>query len=656
MCIERRTKASVKIFRNRGNSLASLPVIVGFGGINAAGRASFHHAYRRMIADVLDSDSINETYTDLAVLMNLLRYEEGAYKDSQGNAVNLTEWLRENRSYIESHTLVRELEDNLFDPDAIRKHVASKVMSGDADKVDFLLRSRHLPSVIPGNWHVEPVAGDSDKVKVTVAGDMDILIPDLRRSLVKSAGQLPSGFKPNQLYSSRNHPRGLQMTVYAASDAIQSMGIEWQTVLDYVSPDQIGVYSSAAMSQLDHNGVGGMLQAGLLGKRVTSKQCPLGFAEMPADFVNAYIIGSVGGTGANIGACATFLYNLRQGIEDIRSGHKRVVIVGSSEAPITPEVMEGYRTMGALAQDEELLALDPGASRPDHRRACRPFSTNCGFTLAEAAHYVVLFDDTLALELGANIHGAVGDVFVNADGYKKSISSPGVGNYVTMAKALAATRAIIGERALRDSYVQAHGTSTPQNRVTESRILNEMSKTFGLGNWPVAAVKSYVGHSIGSAAADQLVSSLGVWSNGYIPGIKTIDHLADDVEASHLNVLTDHLEVGRDGVAAAIINSKGFGGNNASASILAPHIAMRMLEKKHGGRAVTDHAKKNEAVEARAGRYNDNALKGLAQPIYHFGEDVKGDADVSLGTTEIRIKGYENPIDLDLENPYSDMC
>lgn len=650
------TQADMKIFRNRGNNLASLPVIVGFGGINAAGRASFHHAYRRMISDVLGPAASNETYTDLAMLMNLLRYEEGAYRDSQGEAVNLDAWLQTNRSYIEAHTLVRELEDNLFDPNAIRKHVASRVMPGDAGEVDFILRARHLPKIIPENWRVEPIAGDADKVRVTVAGNMDILIPDLRQSPVKSAGQLPSGFQPNKLYSSRNHPRGLQMTVYAASDAIQSMGIEWQEVLGQVSPDQIGVYSSAAMSQLDQNGVGGMLQASLLGKRVTSKQCPLGFAEMPADFVNAYIIGSVGGTGANIGACATFLYNLRQGIEDIRAGHKRVVIVGTSEAPITPEVMEGYRTMGALAQDDELLALDAGATQPDHRRACRPFSTNCGFTLAEAAHYVVLFDDALALELGANIHGAVGDVFVNADGYKKSISSPGVGNYVTMAKALAATRAIIGDEALRNSYVQAHGTSTPQNRVTESRILNEMSKTFSLGSWPVAAVKSYVGHSIGSAAADQLISSLGVWGHGYIPGIKTIDHLAEDVEASHLNVLTDHLEVGVEGIDAAIINSKGFGGNNATASILAPHIARRMMEQKHGRQAVSAHAKKNEQVQARAAQYNDDALKGRAQPIYHFGEDVKGDADVSLGLKELRIEGYENPISLDLENPYSDMC
>ena len=59
------------------------------------------------------------------------------------------------------------------------------------------------------------------------------------------------------------------------------------------------------MSQLDYNGNGGMLQARLLGKKVTSKQLPLGFSDMPADFINAYVLGNVGSTGTSLGACAT---------------------------------------------------------------------------------------------------------------------------------------------------------------------------------------------------------------------------------------------------------------------------------------------------------------------------------------------------------------
>ena len=91
-----------------------------------------------------------------------------------------------------------------------------------------------------------------------------------------------------------------------------------------------------------------MVAAPLTGGRVSSKMMPLSLAEMPADFINSYVINSVGTTGTNMGACATFLYNVRQGLMDIQQG-KAMVIVGNAEA-VVPEVMEGFRVMGALAQ------------------------------------------------------------------------------------------------------------------------------------------------------------------------------------------------------------------------------------------------------------------------------------------------------------------
>ena len=156
--------------------------------------------------------------------------------------------------------------------------------------------------------------------------------------------------------------------------------------------------------------------------------------------------------------------------------------------------------MGALADDATLRELD-SAEYVDNRRACRPFSSNAGFTLSEAAVYVVLMDDELALETGAEIYGSVGGVFINADGFKKSIPSPGVGNYLTMGKAISLARAIGGDSMVRDrSYIHAHGTGTPQNRVTESHIMNEMAKTFHIEKWTVAAIKSYLGHTLAPAA------------------------------------------------------------------------------------------------------------------------------------------------------------
>ena len=236
-------------------------------------------------------------------------------------------------------------------------------------------------------------------------GDLNVLVQDLRPSRVTSAGQLPTGFDPAALYPSRSHPRGLQMTVYGASDALRSTGFSVDELKSLVRPDQFAVYSGSAMGQLDQDGYGGLMQNALVGKRTTAKNTALGLPEMPGDFVNAYVLGSVGETAGIIGACATFLYNVKRGMDDIRSGSKRIVMVGNAEAPITPSVIEGYRTMGALAEDEALMALDDSAT-PDNRRACRPFSSNAGFTLAESSVWIVPMDDALAIESGARILGS----------------------------------------------------------------------------------------------------------------------------------------------------------------------------------------------------------------------------------------------------------
>lgn len=455
--------------------MSQLPVIVGFGGINPAGRSSFHHGYRRMVIDALEAARADRTYRSLASVMGL--------DMSRG------ELPPEQREYILEHTLIRRIEDGLFD---IEKVPFNKRMSiaGSSGELSFVTRARQLPDVIPEQWSVTDL-GDG-KVKVTMADACDVLMPSHRRIDVSTAGQLPSGFDPSKLYASRNHPRGLQMAIYGASDALGSMGIDWQTVMDAVHPDQIGVYASSAMAQLDDNGMGGLLMSRADGRRVSSKNLALGLADMPGDFVSAYVLGNVGTTAPSLGACATFFYNMRLAVNDIKAGNTRVAVVGVAEAGLDPRIIDGYTTMGALATDDGLLKLDAakGLSEPDYRRSSRPFSSNCGFTISESAQFIVLFDDSLALELGAQIHGSVPDVFVNADGFKKSISGPGIGNYLTIAKTLAAAESILGSDSIRQrSFVQAHGTSTPQNRVTESHILNETAKVFGIEKWPVGAIK-----------------------------------------------------------------------------------------------------------------------------------------------------------------------
>ena len=609
-----------------------LPVIVGFGGINPAGRVSFHHAYRRMVIDAIDEKSAADTYVSLATLMNV-----------PGDAAEAA-----TRRYIRDNTLVRRID--CFDPDRVywQRNACLRPIAGE--ELTFTLRPREIPDDIPATWQIRK--RDDGNVEVTTQS-ADVLIPDRRASKVTSAGQAPTGFEPGKLYPSRSHPRGLQLTVYAASDAVQSVGIPWEEFKKHVRPDQFACYSGSAMGQLDGYSAGGMMQAPLMGKRPTSKQAALGLCEMPADFINAYVIGGLGGTGGAIGACATFLYNLKLGVDDIRAGRCRVAIVGGAEAPIVPEIVEAYRTMGALAEDEELMAID-GSETVDNRRACRPFGQNCGFTLAEAAVYVVLTDDALAAEMGCAIHGAVAGVFVNADGFKQSIPGPGVGNYITVAKALSLGRAILGADAVRHrSYVHAHGTGTPQNRVTESHILNEMAKTFGIEHWPVAAVKAYLGHTLAPASGDQTASVLGTWQYGWIPGIATIECPADDVHHDRLRIAPQHLAVDPKSVDMALVNSKGFGGNNATGLVLAPHVAAELMNARYGRARMRQHARLAEQTARRASDYDAAASRGVAETIYRYGKDVLQGADLDVSDTALSAPGYGPAIALDVENPFA---
>lgn len=622
-----------------------LPVIVGFGGINAAGRSSFHHGYRRMILDALPAADRIPALLGLATLTGRLVHRNGHFEDAGGNVLAPADIESTLGAALRDATCVRRIEAEHFDTEAIsyNRRVALKAGSGP---IRVVLRKRDMPDTLPANWSI--VATHADDVEIAIAEGIEILLPATRKAGVRSAGQLPQGFDPGALYASHHHPRGLQMAVFAASDALLATGLDWQAIRNMLPPDQVAVYASSAMGQLDDPGFGGMMKAAANGKRTSSKQCPLGFPEMPADFINAYVLGNAGATGGMLGACATFLYNLEKGIRDIRCGKRRVVFVGAAEAPIVPEVMEGYRAMGALGEDSDLLALDPHRSEPDHRRAVRPFSTNIGFTIAESAQYLVLMDDALALELGAFIHGAAPEVYINADGYKKSISAPGAGNYITMAKAAACARALLGEEALRrHTFVHAHGTGTPQNRTTESHVLNETAKAFGIERWLVAAIKCYVGHSIGAAAGDQIAAALGTWAHGIVPGIATIDHVAPDVNDSHLDISPAHREVGPDGMAAALINAKGFGGNNATGVILSPQATRQLLAARHGSRALDNWRHQHEAIAAAAGAYDAAATRGEYAPLYRFGEGVIDGKQVRITDRAVHLPGFALPVRLD---------
>ena len=415
-----------------------IPIIVGMGGVNAAGRTSDHQSYRRMVIDELEPKLREKTLASLAVMMGLVTVESNTsindkdkkiYRDSfageSGELLSASDVVNQFGIKVLEGTLVRKIEKSYFDVESVHwqpKATLRPDPSLRSGKIQFIISKNQLPKSIPDNWSLEEK--DDKNIKVTVSGELRIKLDDFREFPSKAAGQLPSGFNISDLYNSRFQPRGIQMALFGATDAIRSIGVEWDTIMAEINPDQVGVYSSSCFGQMDEYSFAALLQSRLKGERVSTKAMTMGINSMPTDFISAYVLGSVGISSSSTAACASFLSNLRHAISDIEAGKIRVAIVGNSEAPITPECMDGLTTMGAIASDDNMIRAY-GSEEIDYRRASRPFGNNCGFTIGESSQYFVLMDDTLALKLGAPCLGSACDVFIDTDGTKKSITAPG---------------------------------------------------------------------------------------------------------------------------------------------------------------------------------------------------------------------------------------
>ena len=558
--------------------MASLPLIVGYGGINAAGRSIFDLGYNRILFEKIGLLEQQEVLASLGHLMGTSDQET-----------------------IINKTLMREIDQDFFQLNNFRNPI--------------------LPS--------------------------------------SAGGQLPSGFNPADTYNARQHPRSLAMTVFGVSDALKSLGMPWEEIIQRVPREKIGCISGCAVAQADKYGMGGMFQSALSGSRVTSKHMAMSLGEMSADFAHAYVLGSMGITGNFVGACATFQYNLKVGISMIQSGEALICVVGAAESGIVPEIYEAFAATKGLAEDSNLMALQErlgeDSSTPNYRKICRPFGENIGMSLGESAQFVVLMADELAIELGLEIHGAALSSHIHADGFKKSISGPGAGNYLTMGKALKQVQQYFGQDALNKTFVHAHGTSTPQNRESESHIISSLAKAMKIRALPVTAIKSYLGHSLAAAGGDQMINALGSWNHLKIPGITTTPALAENVSSDNVNYLLDHLEFEHGAFDFAILNAKGFGGNNGTALVASPPKTLNLLQAKYSKKELQKYEQANAGIKAALELEKKMILEGSTKSRYLFGEGVlDGMVDFEFNDQAIINKKTGEKFSLEATLPYKE--
>lgn len=244
-------------------------------------------------------------------------------------------------------------------------------------------------------------------------------------------------------------------------------------------------------------------------------------------------------------ACASGATALQQGIEAIRRGDTDAALCVASDGSVTAEGLIRFGLLSALTTHNQ----------DEPSKASRPFSKDrSGFVMSEGSAALVLETLELATNRGAKIYGTIRGVGEKADSFHRTRSSPDGTPVIT-----AISEAIKDAGITPDDigYVNAHGTSTPENDRME---YNSLHAVFGdrIHQTPISSNKSMIGHTLTAAGAIEAVMSFKTMQESVIP--PTINYETPDPDIP-LDVVPN---VKRDAQVANILsNSFGFGGQNA---------------------------------------------------------------------------------------------
>ena len=247
-------------------------------------------------------------------------------------------------------------------------------------------------------------------------------------------------------------------------------------------------------------------------------------------------------------ACATSGHALGEAAAAIARGDVEVMIAGGAESTVTP------LAIGAFAQ---MRALSTRNDAPE--QASRPYDRDRdGFVLAEGAVVFVLEEFTQAVKRGARIYAELRGYGASADAYHLSSLAPGAeGSARAMRSALARAQLAPGEI----DYVSAHATSTPGGDGEEAAAIAAVFAE-NKADLHVSGVKSMTGHLLGGAGAMGAFAAVLAIRDGIIPPTINLANIDPECAATGLN-FTANTAV-RKPVRAALANSFGFGGTNAS--------------------------------------------------------------------------------------------
>jgi 3-oxoacyl-[acyl-carrier-protein] synthase II len=336
----------------------------------------------------------------------------------------------------------------------------------------------------------------------------------------------------------RRMDRFTQFAMWSAIDAVADSKI----VLDNEDKNRFGVVVGSGMGGIDTWEKQHEVFLSKGPNRVSPLLIPMMIPDMAAGQISIHF-GLRGPNYCTTSACASGAHAIGNSYRHIMIGDADVMVAGGTETPISGYCISGFANMGALSKRNDI---------PE--KASRPFSKDRdGFVIAEGSGIVILEELEHARKRNAKIYCEMVGFGVTGDGYHITAPAPeGAGAFEAMRRAIAEANLTIDDI----DYINAHGTSTDLNDLTETQAIKRL---FGGRAKKIAvnSTKSMTGHTLGAAGSIEfVVLSLSALHQKIHP---TINLETPDPELD-LDYVTEGARELK--IRAALSNSLGFGGHN----------------------------------------------------------------------------------------------
>jgi len=354
---------------------------------------------------------------------------------------------------------------------------------------------------------------------------------------VKDFDPAPAFPSPKEI---RRTDRYSQFGIYAAWQALKDSGLD----LDKTNPDNVGAFIGS--------GIGGLQTTSEQLKvlfdrgpgRLSPFMIPMLISNMASGLVSMYL-NLRGPNFATCSACATANHAIGEAWRTIKMGDANVMFAGGAEATIVPIGIGGFCAMRAMSTRNDAP-----------QKASRPFDKERdGFVMGEGSGVVVLEELEHAKARGAKIYAELAGYGNTADAHHLTAPSPGGEGAARCMKAALRN----GGLNLTDiTYVNAHGTSTPQGDIAETQAIKTVFGDYAR-KLMVSSTKGATGHMLGAAGAVETIVCVKAIETDTIP--PTINYEVPDPECD-LDYVPNTAR--KTTVNAIVNNSFGFGGHNAT--------------------------------------------------------------------------------------------